>query len=78
MKTHVQAAYHFLSITLTFTNLKPSLYTVYAQDKLGCGLIQKEVWLLYYPHFFTPNNDTYNDTWSILNSEYEPDLKVYI
>ncbi len=61
-----------------FTNLTPGVYTVYVQDKLGCGLVQEEVWLLYYPYFFTPNNDSYNDTWFIANSENEPDLKIYI
>ena len=62
----------------TFTNLKPGVYTVYVQDKFGCGFVQKEIWLLYYPYFFTPNNDSYNDTWFIANSENEPDLKVYV
>ncbi len=62
----------------TFSNLSPGVYTVYVQDKLGCGLVEEEVWLLYYPYFFTPNNDSYNDTWFIANSENEPELKIYI
>ena len=62
----------------TFNNLTPGVYTIYAQDKLGCGFVQKEVWLLYYPYFFTPNNDSYNDTWFIPNSENEPELKIHI
>ncbi len=62
----------------TFNNLVPGVYTIYVQDKLGCGLFQKEVWLLHYPYFFTPNNDGYNDTWFVANSENEPQLKIYI
>jgi gliding motility-associated-like protein len=61
-----------------FTNLEAGVYTVYLHDKLGCGLVTKDVWLLYYPNFFTPNGDGYNDTWFIKNAAYEPDLKVCI
>lgn len=62
----------------TFSNLSPGLYTVFVRDQFGCGLAQKDVWLLHYPYFFTPNDDTYNDTWSIPNAILEPDLKVYV
>ncbi len=62
----------------TFNNLKPGVYTIYVQDKLGCSFTKKEVWLLYYPNFFTPNDDTYNDTWFIDNGGFEPDLTVTI
>ena len=61
-----------------FTNLTSGLYTVTVRDKLGCGSIQKEVWLLNYPKFFTPNGDGINETWYIKNQQLEPDFKVYI
>jgi gliding motility-associated-like protein len=61
-----------------FNNLQPGVYTVYVKDKFNCGFSKMDVWLLYYPLFFTPNGDTYNDTWFIPNAEFEPDLKVYI
>ena len=62
----------------TFTHLKPGLYTVYVRDKNGCKTVTQEIWLLNYPKFFTPNEDGYNETWYIKNSENEPNLKVFI
>ena len=61
-----------------FSNLEAGLYTVYVRNKYGCKTISQEVWLLYYPHFFTPNDDGYNDFWYIKNASFEPDFKVFI
>lgn len=61
-----------------FDHLPADVYTVTIQDKLGCGSIKQEVWILNYPKFFTPNGDGFNDFWKIKNSELEPNLKVYI
>ncbi|NRD22715.1 T9SS type B sorting domain-containing protein [Winogradskyella litoriviva] len=61
-----------------FTNLSVDEYTIYVRDKNGCGIVTESVYLLYYPKFFTPNNDGYNDTWQIINSIREPNNKIYI
>ena len=61
-----------------FTNLNIDEYTVYVRDKNGCGTVTESVYLLYHPKFFTPNNDSYNDTWQIINSFREPNNKIYI
>jgi gliding motility-associated-like protein len=61
-----------------FTNLTPGLYNVSIRDKFGCGTITKQVWLLNYPKFFTPNGDGYHDLWFIENAENEPDFKVFV
>lgn len=53
-------------------------YTVYVKDVNGCGIVTKKVYLLYYPKFFTPNQDGINDTWQIFNTYKEPQLKIYI
>ncbi len=34
--------------------------------------------VLKYPKFFTPNNDTYNDTWNIKDLAYQPDAVINI
>ena len=54
-----------------FYNLSSGDYTVTVRDKYGCGTAIEEVYILMYPKFFTPNQDGYNDTWSIKNSEKE-------
>jgi gliding motility-associated-like protein len=42
-------------------------HTIYINDKNGCGLIEREVHLLEFPKFITPNNDGRYDTWNINN-----------
>lgn len=61
-----------------FTGLEPGMYNVHVKDEFGCGLATKEVALLHYPNFFTPNGDGYNDKWQIKYSILEPHLKVTI
>ncbi|MBY0487990.1 MAG: T9SS type B sorting domain-containing protein, partial [Flavobacteriaceae bacterium] len=62
----------------TFTGLFSGIYTVFVRDKNECGIVSEDVFLLMYPPFFTPNDDGYNDTWSIYFSQFEPGLKVEI
>jgi gliding motility-associated-like protein len=50
-----------------FTNLEPGEYTVYVNDKNGCGLTFEMFYILDYPKFLTPNGDGYNDIWQIKN-----------
>ncbi|HEX8270916.1 MAG TPA: T9SS type B sorting domain-containing protein [Flavobacterium sp.] len=61
-----------------FYGLPNGQYTVYVNDKKECGAVDGEVYLLMYPHFFTPNADGFNDTWKIKFSEAEPDMEVMI
>lgn len=62
----------------TFTGLPTGIYTVYVRDRQGCKATEKEVVLMYYPKFFTPNGDGQNETWRIPFSFKEADLKVYV
>lgn len=52
-----------------FSNLLADEYTVYVQDKKGCGITLETFYILDYPRYFTPNNDGYNDAWNIKNLE---------
>src|SRR5690606_35537966 len=61
-----------------FTGLESGLYTIYIKDKGGCGTIVKEVLVLNYPKFFTPNGDGINDTWRIKFSHNEPNMLIKI
>ncbi|MBT8280244.1 MAG: T9SS type B sorting domain-containing protein [Muriicola sp.] len=48
-----------------FSNLSPGFYTSYVRDKEGCGITQKDVAVMGYPKFFTPNGDGVNDFWQL-------------
>ncbi|QMU63309.1 MAG: T9SS type B sorting domain-containing protein [Flavobacteriaceae bacterium] len=48
-----------------FDNLEGGFYTVLIRDKNGCGVLSREISLITFPKFFTPNNDGVNDTWNI-------------
>lgn len=61
-----------------FTGLEPGVYRLYAKDANGCGQVDKEVALLMYPKFFTPNGDSIHETWRIKFGQYEANLLVYI
>ncbi|WP_369753517.1 T9SS type B sorting domain-containing protein [Flavobacterium sp. WC2409] len=56
----------------TFHNISGGVYVVKVRDKQGCGVDEREAILVDYPKFFTPNNDGYNDYWSILGIEKFP------
>lgn len=48
-----------------FNPITYGTHLIYIRDKNGCGITVKEIHLLKYPKFFTPNNDNVNDTWNI-------------
>ena len=62
----------------SFTGLVPGEYTVYVKDINGCGQVTKDIVLLNYPKFFTPNGDGSHDKWFIKYSAKEPNLRVAV
>jgi len=61
-----------------FSGLEAGVYTIYAKDSNGCGIDTKQVVLMNYPNFFTPNGDGVHDKWRIKYSMMEPQMKVTI
>lgn len=56
----------------TFYNTLGGIYLVKVRDKKGCGVDEREIIVVDYPKFFTPNDDGYNDYWHILGIEKFP------
>lgn len=50
-----------------FNLLEDGEYTIYVNDINNCGVVFETFYALTYPKFFTPNGDSYNDTWYIKN-----------
>ena len=48
-----------------FGNLTGGFYTLYIRDELQCEEVSITIPVIYFPNFFTPNNDGYNDVWKI-------------
>lgn len=61
-----------------FSNLQQSEYTVFIRDVNRCGVISETAYLLVYPKYFTPNNDTVNDFWQVKSSFTEPEMTIEI
>ncbi|MEY4963945.1 MAG: hypothetical protein RLZZ323_1264 [Bacteroidota bacterium] len=62
-----------------FSNVPGGIHQVVVNDKNGCGLVSKEITVLSIPKFFTPNNDGFNDFWTVKGMESYPnsDLKIF-
>lgn len=61
-----------------FPNIQGGTYITYIRDKDGCGEDSKEVTVIDYPKFFTPNNDGHNDIWQIISIKKFPNSKISI
>lgn len=51
--------------TPVFTGLLPGLYKVYIRARNNCKTVEREVVILNYPKFFSPNGDGYNEYWQV-------------
>ena len=49
-----------------FTNVAPGHHIVTVTDENGCTNLTKLVTIIGYPTYFTPNGDSFNDTWNIV------------
>ncbi|MBC7606450.1 MAG: T9SS type B sorting domain-containing protein [Burkholderiales bacterium] len=59
-----------------FSNVAAGHHDVVVRSE--CGEYKKEIDLLNYPRYFTPNGDGYNDTWNIFDLKGQAKAKIYI
>ena len=52
-----------------FNDVDPGFVTFYIKDVQGCGIIEREIAVMGYPKFFTPNGDGVNDYWQLTGVE---------
>jgi gliding motility-associated-like protein len=64
----------------TFIGVVPGLHTIYVRDKKDCGTVKKNISVIGFPNFFTPNGDGFNDTWHVfgINTPNQANSEVYI
>ncbi|GMN09468.1 hypothetical protein MTsPCn9_00760 [Croceitalea sp. MTPC9] len=63
-----------------FTNVTPGIFSIYVNDRNGCGITEELISVVGYPKFFTPNGDGIHDSWQLIgiNSEFQPNSTVSI
>ena len=64
-----------------FDNVSAGIHDIYVNDKNGCRPITKAtISVVGVPKFFTPNNDGYNDYWSVkgVNANFYSNSTIYI
>ncbi|APQ19344.1 hypothetical protein A9200_08495 [Maribacter hydrothermalis] len=62
-----------------FNNLFPGEHTITVRDANGCGLDTRDIVVVGFPKFFTPNGDNVNDTWKVdgLSALDNPVITIY-
>ena len=63
-----------------FDNVGAGVHNLYVRDKNGCGVAALEVFVLGFPKYFSPNGDSYNDTWNLKgwNELFTQASRIYI
>ena len=51
-----------------FDNIAAGTHKITVRDAQACDVLTKEVFIVDYPRYFTPNGDGINDTWNIIPS----------
>jgi len=61
-----------------FDNIEAGTHTITVRDSEACDVLTKEVLVVDYPRYFTPNGDGINDTWNIPTINGVSMTKIYI
>lgn len=64
------------TVTHVFSDL--SMGTHMVRIYTPCGDFAIEVSLINYPHYFTPNDDGFHDTWNVIGLENDQNAAIYI
>jgi gliding motility-associated-like protein len=74
-----QLDYGPLQQSNVFQNVSAGTHIIKVVDANGCSNpLTRDVLVVNYPKFFTPNDDTYNDTWNISGLQEQKDAKIFI
>jgi gliding motility-associated-like protein len=61
-----------------FSEVPAGTHTINVRDTDGCTGLTKEIVIIGYPKFFTPNGDGHNDTWNIIGFSSQSNPAIYI
>ncbi len=61
-----------------FNQIPYGVHTVTITDETNCTIISKEIIVMGYPKFFTPNGDGLNEFWNIYYFNNLPESQIYI
>lgn len=63
-----------------FENVASGLHSITVEDINGCSapIMENNILVIGYPKYFTPNGDTYNDTWNIFDLKDQLASNIYI
>ncbi|GAA4274231.1 choice-of-anchor L domain-containing protein [Aquimarina gracilis] len=61
-----------------FMNVGLGLHEVTVFDRNGCGSITKEIFVIGFPEYFTPNGDGFHDQWNVIKNINTPEMKIFI
>jgi gliding motility-associated-like protein len=63
-----------------FENVASGMHSITVKDVNDCStpITDNNVLVIGYPKFFTPNGDTYNDTWNIVGLKDQLNSRIYI
>jgi len=62
-----------------FYDVPSGTHSINIKDtKANCSRITLLAHVIKYPNYFTPNGDSYHDTWNILDLAFQPDAFIYI
>lgn len=53
------------------TNVSLGWHTIFVKEMNGCGVVSKEIFVLGFKKFFTPNNDGVNDVWEVKGIQFK-------